>query len=119
MSNRITTFEQACEALGIDPAKLPDFSMLSEQEAKAMLAHYKLCIIAKVLNGGWTPNWNNGKWDKYYPWFDMKNGFSFGFVNDRYRRSHFGSRLCFRDSETAEYAGTQFLDLYKEYFTIN
>lgn len=114
--SKIKTFKQACKALGI-PDTLPDVSALPKDQQKAITAHYQLIIIAQALNGGWKPDWNDSNQWKYYPYFDMRNGFSFGNVGHHYRLSVVGSRLCFETEEMAEYAGTQFLKLYKDYFT--
>ena len=119
----IKTFEDACQKLGINPedvkVNLPEGM---EADKKALEAHAKLVIIAKALNGDWTPDWNNGKWDKYYPWFDMRSSASggFSFVDFDYWITHstVGSRLCFASSQIAEYAGKQFESLYKDYFVI-
>lgn len=118
---RIETFEQACKALGLDPEKvLPDFSHFPEQHQKAMIAHAKLVIIAQALNEGWTPDWSNGEWDKYYPWFTMGSASGVGFSCHDFglwgSRSNVGSRLCYRSAEIAKYAGNQFIELYKDYF---
>jgi hypothetical protein len=58
---KIKTFEDACKALKINFTPAADLT-------KDELAYMKLKIIAKALNEGWVPNWNN--WDewKYYPW---------------------------------------------------
>ena len=32
--------------------------------------------------------------------------------------SYVGSRLCFKSKDLATYAGTQFLDIYKDFFTV-
>ena len=124
MTHKIKTFEDACKALKLDPEKvLPDFSMFPEQHRKAMTAHAKLIIIAQALNGNWKPDWDNGEWDKYYPWFDMDSssgsGFSYDGYDDWCSISLVGSRLCFKSRELAEYAGKQFEDLYRDYFVIS
>jgi hypothetical protein len=124
MHTEIKTFEDACTKLGLDAAKLlPDFSMFPEQHQKAMKAHAKLIIIAEALNDGWKPDWENGKWDKYYPWFVMGSpsgsGFSFRGYDHWNTSSNAGSRLCFKSDEIAEYAGKQFEELYKDYFVMN
>lgn len=118
---KIKTFEDACKALNLDSEKvLPDFSNYPSHHAKAMMAHAKLVIIAEALNEGGTPDWNNGKYDKYYPWFKMGGSSGSGFSFDSHggwdSHSDCGSRLCFKTRELAKYAGTQFEDLYKEYF---
>ena len=121
---KIKTFEEACEKLGINPAEfvitLPE---KASHHAKAIAAHAKLVIITEALNDGWKPDWSNGKWDKYYPWFYMNtssgSGFSYGvYVYDR-SGSRVGSRLCFKSSDLAKYAAGQFTELYRDYFLID
>ena len=124
MYTEIKTFEDACGVLKLDSATIiPDFQFFPEAERKAMQDHAKLVIINKAINGDWTPDWDNGHWDKYYPWFDMRSsasgGFAYGGYVDWFTRSIVGSRLCYESAEKAEYAGTQFLDLYKSYFLIS
>jgi hypothetical protein len=69
---KIKTFIQACKKLGLDASKLPDVSCLPDIHQKAIIAHYKLIIIAQALNDGWQPNWNDSNQGKYYPWFEIK-----------------------------------------------
>jgi len=115
----IKSFEDACKKLGIK-TKLPDVSMMPADQQKAIIAHYKLVIIAQALNDGWKPDWSNYDEWKYYPWFDMSaaSGFAFDDYVHWDSTSTVGSRLCFKTRELAKYAGTQFLSLYKEYFVI-
>lgn len=116
---KIKTFEDACKALGLNPAVLPDVSALPEKDRKYLIANYKLIKITEALNKGWTPNWNN--WDeyKYYPWFSMRSGFGFSgsYCDNSYSYASVGSRLCFKTEELSDYAGKQFEDLYKDYLT--
>jgi hypothetical protein len=123
----VKTFEDACKVEKLDPKKVvPDFKAYPVKDRKAMIAHAKLVIIAKALNKlankgkAWKPDWNNGAWDKYYPWFDMggSSGFRFSAYDCWLSYSTVGSRLCFLNSEVARYAGTQFTKLYKEYFVM-
>lgn len=123
MKNKIKTFEDACKALNIS-TQLPDVSMLPSNEQKAIIAHYKLTVIARALNEGWKPNWDNDDERKYYPWFNMGEaaapgvGFSFSDCGIGGGFSRVASPLCFKTFELAEYAGQQFTELYKEYFLI-
>lgn len=121
----LKTFEDACLVEKLDPKKvIPDFKLYPIKDRKAMIAHAKLVIICSALNRlankgrKWKPNWNNGKWDKYYPWYWMNGGsggFRYGGYGDWRSYSSVGSRLCYLSSEVAEYAGKQFIKLYKEY----
>ncbi|SNA72050.1 hypothetical protein [Flavobacterium psychrophilum] len=121
MYTDIKTFQDACTALSLDyETIIPTFEFFPESDRQAMIDHAKLVIIAKAINGDWKPDWENGQWDKYYPWFVMGSpsggGFSYHDCVDWITVSTVGSRLCFESSEKAKYAGTQFLDLYKSYF---
>lgn len=121
MSKNITiniqSFEDACRELNIQPA-LPDCTGLPEKHRKSIEAYYKLVIIAEALNEGWTPDFNN--WDQY-KWFNWGWFSAAGLCNldvdasSAYRDALIGARLCFKTEELAEYAGRQFLELYRDY----
>ena len=124
ITDKIKSFEDACQALGLDPTALPDVSKLREKDQAAQIAQYKLSIIAEALNEGWTPDWKNNREYKYYPWFDMEddNGSGLGLscldcdCDDSI--SSVGSRLSFKSSDLARYAGKQFTGLYADLFLI-
>jgi hypothetical protein len=42
-------------------------------------AYRLLKLLAKALNQGWTPDWNNHNEYKYYPWFEMGGSPGFRF----------------------------------------
>lgn len=114
ITDRIKTFEDACKEIGISPADILHCDDTTDERA-----YKQLKIIAKALNQGWIPDWNSSTEHKYYPYFNMKNGFVF-YDSDYFSRfSIVGSRLCFKSSELARYAGTQFQSIYKDCFTIN
>lgn len=83
-------------------------------------AHLKLTLIAKSLNEGWTPDWADSSQYKYTPWFKHKAGFGLAYYvcADWATTAHVGSRLCFKTAELAEYAATQFADIYNDFLTI-
>lgn len=119
---KVKSFEDACKLLDITPS-VPVVTGIPEKYQKPLIANYQLMVIAEALNEGWTPDWSNGEWDKWYPWFDMDNSssagrFSFYAAVLRSSGSTVGSRLCFKSEELADYAGTQFLELYRELFVI-
>ena len=122
ITKKVNSFEDACSVLNID-TNLPDFSMVPEKDRKPLIAHYKLTVICEALNDGWVPDWSNGDWDKWYPWFDMDDEgssgrFSFYGSDALFSDSTVGSRLCFKSRELAEYAAKQFISIYKKVFTI-
>ena len=113
ITDRVKTFDDACEVLGINRLTFSDSDTPDE------IAYKKIKIIVKALNEGWAPNWDNSSEYKYYPWFDMtKNGFSGVFSDRWFACTTVGSRLCFKNAELAKYAGTQFNSIYKDFFHI-
>ena len=80
-------------------------------------AYRQLVLIVKVLNEGWTPNWNDDCEKKHYCWFSVSSGFAFDATNFTYVYANMltGSRLCFKSRELAEFAGKTFTDIYKAY----
>lgn len=128
MKSKIKTFEDACNALNINPeTSLPEVTMLPEKHQKAVVALTKLIIIAEALNEGWQPDWSDSTQWKYYPWFDMEDsvkqpsgsGLSFFGYADGRSFSVVGSRLAYKSRELARYAGKQFAKEYADYFLIN
>ena len=114
ITDRVKSFEDACDILGISR----DQDLITDTADET--AYKQLKIIAKALNEGWEPNWDNSNEYKWYPWFymDSASGFRLNGVYFYCSGSHVGSRLCFRSRELAEYAAKQFEDLYKQFFTI-
>ena len=110
-----------------------------------LIAYLKLRIITAALNEGWTPKFTKDEWRYYpwydlytkEEWDELdedtkrKRGVFFGgsaycgaddgFVcaasSDAPSRTaaHFGSRLCFKTSDLAIYAGKQFAALWLDF----
>lgn len=115
--DRIKTIEDACHELGINYREFInknqylDFDIQKYEEIK---------LVAKALNEGWQPNWQNSNEYKYYPYFNMKSGsgLAYGGYGCDCTGSVVGSRLVYKTKELAIYAGTQFEDIYRGYLTI-
>ena len=119
----VKTFEDACKKEGIDPKALPDVNMIPETFRKAIINYYKLFIIFKAINNGWTPDWNDYSQYKYYPWLKiLSSGSGFDFSDSSYycvdAATFVGSRLCTDTAEKALYIGKQFCEEYAEFFLI-
>ena len=115
---RIKTFDDVLAELGTPRYYFDEGSKcLTEDET----AYRKVKMIVQVLNEGWMPDWNDSNQTKYYPWFDMRGSSGSGFSCDDCDGwcsfSDVGSRLCFKSRELAEYAGKQFENIYKQFFT--
>lgn len=109
--------------------------------AREFEAYLKLRIITVALNEEWTPQFTEDEY-RYYPWFwlytkeEIANmneeerkkvvlfggsanngayaGFTFAYSNHSPSHSvaRIGSRLCFKSSALAKYAGEQFAEIY-------
>lgn len=118
--DRVKTFEDACEVLGINNAEIEVKGI--DNHFTSIQAYAKLAIINQALNEDWKPDWTN---DSQYKWFPYVNnasssvgGFSFRAYVTWSTKTGVGSRLCFKSKELAEYAGTQFIAEYNEFLSL-
>ena len=77
-----------------------------------------LILVAKALNGNWKPDWNSMSEYKWYPYFQFSSVFRFSNANANcaYQGTIvlFGSRLCFKNKQIAEYIGKTFIEQYEK-----
>lgn len=113
ITERIKTIGDVFAEAGVDSS----YYNLRPGETEDELNYRLIKLIAKVLNEGWVPDWQNTSEYKYYPWFEIKPGFglSFHVYGHWYSAASVGSRLCFKSRELAEYAGKQFTDIYTKH----
>ena len=116
VTERIKDFKDVLDEHGLTIGEFTKSCLgLSDDE----IAYRKIKLIAESLNEGWEPDWGDSNQYKYYPWFDMGSSSGSGFAFDVYdywcSDSYCGSRLCFKTSKLARYAGEQFTDIYKEF----
>lgn len=108
-----------------------------------IIAYLKLRIIAAALNEGWEPQFTEDEW-RYFPWFYLYTQKEIDETNEEEksrvvcRSSNYadagggvayadtgndssetltsiGSRLAFKSSELAKYAGEQFVEIWADY----
>lgn len=120
ITDRIKTFEDACEYLGLEKFDLNLFPNLPSYMTEYAEFHNACCmltIITRALNENWKPDWNNSKERKYYAWFymDSKNGFRLRGVHNYGDASSVAFRLVFKSEELAQYSAIQFKDIWKVY----
>ena len=100
----VTSYETACDSLGIKPNK-------------NVTPYEKLTTIIKALNQGWYPNFDNADERKYFNYYQKNNGvFSFSTVSYDNTRMTVPSALYFKDKKTARYANEKFFKEYKELY---
>lgn len=139
---RIKTFEDACNELGIDHNEWMQDKKELGLEAD-VIAYLKLRIIAAALNEGWKPQFTTDEY-RYFPWFCLYtqseidemneedksrvvyrshyNAYAYGgvacavsYYDSSYTSTYIGSRLAFKTRELAEYAGRQFVEIWADY----
>jgi hypothetical protein len=120
VTERIKTFEDVLSELQDSDPDVIEYRKLQQANvADYIIANQEAILISKVINESWTPNWDNSNEYKYFPWFKMGSS---GFRSDDYGLwpscSSVGSRLCFKTSELARYAGEQFTDVYEKFMLI-
>lgn len=139
---RVKTFKDACNELGIEHDKWVQDKKDLGLEAD-VIAYLKLRIIAAALNEGWKPQFTTDEY-RYFPWFylytqseidemseeeksrvvyrSFYNAYASGGVACAYTsyvssltNASIGSRLAFKTRELAEYAGRQFVEIWADY----
>lgn len=139
---RVKTFKDACNELGIEHDKWVQDKKDLGLEAD-VIAYLKLRIIAAALNEGWKPQFTTDEY-RYFPWFylytqseidemseeeksrvvfrssyDAVAGGGVAFASTYYDSSvtstYIGSGLAFKTRELAEYAGRQFVEIWADY----
>lgn len=121
ITKRVKSYADACAVLGIEPMNeevLVKLGFTGEE-----IARRKVGTIAEALNEGWVPNWNDTDEYKYYPYFYIEPnnfsasaGLSYASTANALTNAaaSIGSRLCFKTSELARYAGKTFTELYTQ-----
>jgi hypothetical protein len=118
ITDRVKTFEDALDEAD-EETKRRYQETINDDDTPDECAFKKLKLIIKVINEGWSPNWEDTNEKKWYPWFKVSSGF--GFSDSDYfctsAGTNVGSRLCFSSEEKSDYVAQQFIDLYKEFLT--
>ena len=139
---RVKTFKDACNELGIEHDKWVQDKKDLGLEAD-VIAYLKLRIIAAALNEGWKPQFTTDEY-RYFPWFYLYTQSEIDEMSEEeksrvvYRSNNnasahggvacastggdsssaytfIGSRLAFKTRELAEYAGRQFVEIWADY----
>lgn len=113
ITDRVKTYKDACEVTG---DKYIDLSAITNDDEYDVAVYRIVRTIVKALNEGWVPNLFDTSEKKYYPWFSV-SGSALSYDGYYYDNScsAVGSRLCFKTSDLAKYAGTQFLTEFTNY----
>ena len=120
ITDRVKTAEDAYKVLGLVQPPLFCTPISKKGDELSVEAYRTLIVVAKALNEGWQPDWDDTSEYKYFPYFKQKAGFGLSYDDCAYwfTRTDVGSRLCFKSSAIAKYAGEQFKELYEAYYLI-
>jgi len=115
ITDRIKSFEDACEYNNTDP-KARRFTIGTINQ----IYQERVAEIVKALNEGWVPNYNDSGEYKYTPYFYLDApGFRFDDSYCTYTGAYTGtgSRFALKSRELADYAGRQFVKEYENWMT--
>lgn len=83
----------------------------TEKQVKSTLAFAKLSQLAKAMNGGWEPDWNDENVQKYI--VEYQKGF---LTIESY--ASIKSHLCFKTKKIAEFSRENHRQLWEDYWMI-
>lgn len=116
ITDRIKTLKNVYEYLGKKREDEVPYKNPKTKKQRSLNAFVDIQNLSEVLNEGTVLNFTDKNQYKYYPYFERK---ALGWVFDDYYYYYFGSYMGFgfyyKSSELAIYAGTQFLNVYKDY----
>lgn len=120
ITDRVKTFEDACEELGLDADTVLPYPNPSNNKQEAARAFAMLDIISEALAEGVVLNWEDDTQKKWYPWFNnYESGSGFRFDESdcswAYTNSIGGARLCLPTKELSDYFGQQFLPVWNKF----
>ena len=142
VTERVKTFEDAVRELGDEHPFVKEWR-LGDGLSADLEAYLKLRIIAAALNEGWEPKFTTDEY-RYFPWFVLYTEEEYNELSDEdktrvvrrsgsysytsggvacvyasygssYADSGNGSRLAFKNSDLAKYAGKQFIEIYADF----
>lgn len=142
VTERVKTFEDAVRELGEEHPLVKEWH-LGDGLSADLEAYLKLRIIAAALNEGWEPKFTTDEY-RYFPWFVLYTEEEYNELSDEdkarvvlrsyfsantyggvayvyaifdssYTYSYYGSRLAFKNSDLAKYAGKQFIEIYADF----
>jgi len=142
VTERVKTFEDAVRELGEEHPLVKEWH-LGDGLSADLEAYLKLRIIAAALNEGWEPKFTTDEY-RYFPWFVLYTEEEYNELSDEDKArvvlrsvndsntnggvacvhagsdssdadSSSGSRLAFKNSDLAKYAGKQFIEIYADF----
>lgn len=112
ITERIKTFEDACNELGIEHPFVRSYNLwknYGEYNQPDADAYFKLRIIAAALNEGWEPQFTEDEW-RYSPWLALYTQEEIDDMDEDEK-----SRVVFRSHSSASaFGGVAYADAYHD-----
>lgn len=119
ITERVKSYEDACEVLGIAPISQDEymakgvFTPKQVENPQRTYYQYVQDVICEALNEGWEADAKDGTQPKWRPWIEYSgSGFSFDFSDGSVLYSAVGSRLVFREERLSTYFCKEFMDIH-------
>lgn len=115
----VKSFEDALKFKGMKEEDVLPYNNPTDPRKVWLNSLAKLELIADVIQEGWIADWSNDEQKKWRCWFEWDTEISaFVFDDSDYvwtgTYAVVGSRLCFENSDKAEYFGQQFIELHNQ-----
>lgn len=116
VAGEINSVQDAIEILGESDSTVKQLRLLQSLEgiSDKLITEMEIEVVAKALNDGWKPNWNNENEYKYFVWWNMKDN-CFDFVSCYCHSANASSRLCFKSRALAEKASKILVKQFRNY----
>jgi hypothetical protein len=115
---RITTFDQVCSEMGVDPKGYEVTE--TNVQSRALQIMKRLMLIAECFQEGEPLNLYDTKQYKWYPWFNLEgSGFRFLGSDCTDTVAVLGPLLCFPSEKISNYVGRTFIDEYQSLAELN
>lgn len=116
----VKSYKDACAVEGTDPIKNLPYANPQNADEEHDNNVKKVKVIIRVLNGGWKPDYSDGKQYKWYCWFRYDpsvSAFRFDDTDDAYTGANTGtgSRHTCRTDQIATHVGSEFIDKWNKW----
>lgn len=112
----IKDYSDVCKKLCIKELTEVSFHHVPMSQRKKLLAAHKIMNIARLFNGDWEVNWEDGSQRKWYPYFEYEAGPGWCFFYSNYRDAYSSAQVAFyKDENTSNHCGRLFISIYKDF----
>lgn len=109
----INSFSDICKYLGEKELSMEDFKFLPEKQRRSAYGKYRLELLTTLCNNGVKVDFSNRNQEKFYNWFENKNGkWVFCTVGGSAYFSDCSVGHYFLEEKYTKWAADKFYDIY-------